>query len=1114
MRRISVKMARFVVFALASTTAAAGLIATLPPASQAATSHPVARHRVPASRVLLRAGLMAAQSRLRGPRLPMAPAGAVSAAQVSAVQVSAHARTGMITGLVRSAVGQPFGGACVSAAGSAGDAIARTRANGRYLLTSLRPGRYRVRVGTCTTTGRAASGSPVISFWPGLAGPVAVRAGQLVTLKPATLEQAGLLPRRPLPFSATTKTGSISGRVTGNGKPIGGLCVMADPVNGGGFGFAITSKTGKYRMTRLPAGVYLVQFASFVCGRDPGNWLQQWYRGVNSLFPTSKVTNLRVRAGKNVAGINGKLKVGGELAGTVRSKSGKKLSGICVDITGIFGNNGFGVGLSTNKTGFFALHGLFPGKYTVEFTIGCGTKGNYAFQWWRGATSASRATLIKITGHKVLRNIDPVLGPGATISGTVRGGSAAGPPLPGVCVSASGNDGNQDAFALTARHGQYQLKGLASGHYIVDFDPTCGPPPTGSYLEDTRSATVKAGHTLSGFNIFLAPGATVTGKVTDTHGHPLDSVCVDINSANEEDQNQTNPDGTFSLTGIQPGNYTVAFFGGCGNTTSVAPQFYNNQPSEETASLVKLAGGKTTANIDAAMQPGGVIAGVVTDTAGHRLDGLCVAAATITQAEFPQDFGDVAFTARGRYRIDNLAPGRYMLEFNCGTARFGTQWFNDQPDSTTADLLSVNPGVVTPVNATLGKAASITGTVVNTAGKRLSNICVAVVNARNLLAVDAPATAFDATFRGRYSIGGLSAGRYLVQFSDCTNHPRYGTQWYRGKTTTTFATPVRIRAGQTAAGISARLSLGGSIAGVVTGPSNKPLRGICVEAADNRAQSFAFGATDRLGRYSVPALATGRYSVSFTPCAGGLPNLGSVARPGLVAVTAPHTVTGIDIKLKPGGSVSGAVTDGAMPPSPLDSVCVLLAPTNQNNGLDLAFTSHNGHYIASGLAPGTYQVIFGDPLCDFVNQGVGTLAPQWFNDQPTQATANDVTVTAGHTTTDVTAALQPYGSITGTVTNGAHAGVSGECVTAVPLSAPGDAFSGIPAAPEIAISTSAGHYTLTDLAPGRYKVKFSVGCGDSGFATQWWDNANSAASATVVTVAFTPIAGVNATLRP
>ena len=43
--------------------------------------------------------------------------------------------------------------------------------------------------------------------------------------------------------------------------------------------------------------------------------------------------------------------------------------------------------------------------------------------------------------------------------------------------------------------------------------------------------------------------------------------------------------------------------------------------------------------------------------------------------------------------------------------------------------------------------------------------------------------------------------------------------------------------------------------------------------------------------------------------------------------------------------------------------------------------------------------------------------------------------------------------------------------------------------PEFAITTKTGGYSLSGVQPGTYKVKFSVGCGDSGFATQWWHGA-------------------------
>ena len=150
-----------------------------------------------------------------------------------------------------------------------------------------------------------------------------------------------------------------------------------------------------------------------------------------------------------------------------------------------------------------------------------------------------------------------------------------------------------------------------------------------------------------------------------------------------------------------------------------------------------------------------------------------------------------------------------------------------------------------------------------------------------------------------------------------------------------------------------------------------------------------------------------------------------------------------------------------------------------------------------------------DPSC---NMTTGP-APQWYNGQPTRAAATEFTVTAGHTTTGINAALKPYGGITGTVTNQAHTGVRSECVTAVPIAPAADPFDSIPQAAEVAVTTGSGRYALEGLAPGRYKIEFTVGCGNKGYATQWWHDAPSRRSAQVITVSFATIAAINAVLR-
>ena len=230
-------------------------------------------------------------------------------------------------------------------------------------------------------------------------------------------------------------------------------------------------------------------------------------------------------------------------------------------------------------------------------------------------------------------------------------------------------------------------------------------------------------------------------------------------------------------------------------------------------------------------------------------------------------------------------------------------------------------------------------------------------------------------------------------------------------------------------------------------------------------------------------------------------------------MAAPSKVTGIDIQLGFGGSVSGRVTAAAAPGSPQSGVCVQVLPVNPTGTQGMAFTGPHGGYVLPNLKPGRYRAYFNDPSCLFSGGGVGGLAPLWYNGHPTRASANQITVTAGYPTTGIGAALRPYGSIAGTVTTGGHAAVSGECVTAIPVSAPADSFSGFPQPAEVAVSTHDGSYSLADLLAGRYKVEFTAGCGDSGFATQWWDNAGSVTSAKVITVGFAAITGISANLR-
>jgi hypothetical protein len=198
---------------------------------------------------------------------------------------------------------------------------------------------------------------------------------------------------------------------------------------------------------------------------------------------------------------------------------------------------------------------------------------------------------------------------------------------------------------------------------------------------------------------------------------------------------------------------------------------------------------------------------------------------------------------------------------------------------------------------------------------------------------------------------------------------------------------------------------------------------------------------------------------------------------------------------------------GGTQPHPQIGTCVELWPLSPTGTFSYAETGIDGTYTAGGLAAGKYQVYFNDPTCFF---GETSLASQWYQSQPTMASADTITVTTGGKTTGIDAALQPFGSITGTVKGPWQVPVSGECVTAVPI---GKDFAGF-FPPEVAITTTSGSYSLLNVQPGRYKVKFSSGCGLAKFATQWWKNASSRGTATVITVgSAAAVTGIDAALK-
>jgi hypothetical protein len=204
--------------------------------------------------------------------------------------------------------------------------------------------------------------------------------------------------------------------------------------------------------------------------------------------------------------------------------------------------------------------------------------------------------------------------------------------------------------------------------------------------------------------------------------------------------------------------------------------------------------------------------------------------------------------------------------------------------------------------------------------------------------------------------------------------------------------------------------LTGSISGTVTAASGgAALKGIEVCADRVGGEGEACTLTSASGEYLISGLVPGSYKVEFWPHGGGLnyttqyyDDQPTFSAAETVFVTAGATVPNVNAQLHEGGRIAGTVTDAASHAG-LGEILVCALESISEEGV-CALTGAGGQYTIAGLPSGSYEVVF---LPDFEEKGLpGAYINQYYNNKPSFATANLVSVTApGGTTSGIDAAL-------------------------------------------------------------------------------------------------------------
>ncbi len=459
------------------------------------------------------------------------------------------------------------------------------------------------------------------------------------------------------------------------------------------------------------------------------------------------------------------------------------------------------------------------------------------------------------------------------------------------------------------------------------------------------------------------------------------------------------------------------------------------------------------------------LTGRVTSPAGKPLAGICVWVVGKSFAE------GIETTRRGTYKFgQGLDPGRYPVLFtsNCGDAtnpfapigpgRWAPEWYKGEFAQAKADKVQLRAHKVTRgINAVMQRGGEVSGTVSGSDHRRLKKACAVLTDASGQELGQAVTDA-----KGNYTITGLDPGRYrLVAIAACTGGLRdYGQIWYPHAASVKKAHVIKVRLGRRTSGINVVLPKLGTITGFVRlgSKTGKPLRGICVGVfSPTNFESGGVARSEKSGKYVVEGLPAGSYQVEANVGCGNNGNYASAFYPRAVHVADARTTSGINLNMQPGGTLTGTVTDAATA-EPLAGICV-----GDDDG-DFAITGKDGTYKIEQLPAERTTVQFGGGCGN-----AGSYAPQFYGGVVTQEAAPEVTVTAGHVTAGINAAMLPGATLAGRVTNSAGRPVRGVCIGIVPADESefgiigGDTWT-----------SSSGAYRAANFAPGAYAVAFSA----------------------------------------
>ncbi len=520
-------------------------------------------------------------------------------------------------------------------------------------------------------------------------------------------------------------------------------------------------------------------------------------------------------------------------------------------------HQGHVTGYRTDETGNYSLE-VPDGTYYLIANPSPETSGIYVQEWYTpdGGTLDCGSAQSVDSGST---GIDFQIETGETITGKVT--DTSGNPLQGVCIGINLDPacgGQNIGGTQTDANGDYQLNVPQGSQVYLHVNPNCaGLIYVGGFYTGTDvshdcnlAQAVSAGST--GVSIQLESAETITGKVTDTSGNPLQGVCVNANTApvcggTYAGGSQTDANGNYQLNVPQGSQVYINVDPNCSGLNYLG-EFYNGNEGTQDCNQAQLVNSGTT-GIDFVLEAAETITGNVTDAEGNPLQNVCVNTNAETACGGPP-LGGTNTDANGAYQL-NVSQGSLVfvsVDPNC--AELNYMWeFYDGGDGTRDcnSAQGVNSGA-TGIDFVVQPGALITGQITDTDGNPMQNVCVNALSPDDWSWINSG----HSDENGNYSIV-IQPGEYRIctDVSCGDNNPPSDFEdncW-------NYSQPLTVcQPGQQIPGINISLRDDyGRIYGTVTDENGNPLSGVYIDANRSRCwEGWTEGTqTDENGNYEM-----------------------------------------------------------------------------------------------------------------------------------------------------------------------------------------------------------------------------------------------------------------------